>query len=109
MPAKNGFQLQDRDIELIHFVHELRVAHIGHLAQLSGRSVRALWGRLLKLKRHRYLASVGRLMQKHVYGIGSAAKAVLIERGYAERDLIEKRLRHNELTEIGIRHSLFVA
>jgi len=43
MPTKNGFQLQDRDIELLHFVHELRIATIDHLAALSGRSVRALW------------------------------------------------------------------
>ena len=37
------------------------------------------------------------------------AKPVLIEHGYAPQDFAERRLRHNELTEIGIRHSLFVA
>jgi len=109
MPAKNGFQLNDRDLELLNYVFQLRIAHIGHLATLSGRSEIALWRRLRKLRKRRYLASVGRFMQKHVYGIGSEAKAVLIEHGYAEEDLREKRLRHNELTEIGIRHSLFVA
>jgi hypothetical protein len=30
-------------------------------------------------------------------------------RGYAPEDLKEKRIRHRELTEIGIRHSLFIA
>jgi hypothetical protein len=109
MPASNGFQLQDRDIELLHCVYQLRIATIDHLAALSGRSVRALWGRLLKLKERRYLASVGRFMQKQVYAIGSEGVPVLIEHGYAPRDLVEKRLRHHELTEIGIRHSLFVA
>jgi len=109
MPAKNGFQLNDGDLELLNFVFQLRIAHIGHLATLSGRSEIALWRRLRKLRERRYLASVGRFMQKHAYGIGSEAKAVLIEHGYAEQDLREKRLRHNELTEIGIRHSLFVA
>src|SRR6266851_8006733 len=109
MPAKTGFQLQDSDVELLHFTYLLRIATIDQLAALSGRSVRALWGRLLKLKERRYLASVARFMQKHVYAIGSAARPVLIEHGYAPRDFADRRLRHHELTEIGIRHSLFVA
>jgi hypothetical protein len=109
MPAKNGFKLQDRDIKLLHFVHQLRIATIDHLSALSGRSVRALWSRLLKLKERRYLASVARFMQKQVYAIGSAGVPVLIEQGYAPFRLKDKRLRHHELTEIGIRHSLFIA
>jgi hypothetical protein len=109
MPAKNGFELQDSDIELLRCVYELRIATIDHLAALSGRSVRALWGRLHKLKERRYLATVARFMQKQVYAIGSEAKPVLVERGYAPSDFEERRLRHNELTEIGIRHSLFIA
>jgi hypothetical protein len=109
MPTKNGFQLQDQDIELLHLVYQLRIATIDQIAALSGRSVRALWGRLLKLKQRRYLASVARLMQKHVYAIGSEGVPVLIAHGYAPKDLVKRRLRHHELTEIGIRHSLFIA
>jgi hypothetical protein len=48
-------------------------------------------------------------MQKQVYAIGSKGVPVLIEHGYAPRDFAERRLRHHELTQIGIRHSLFVA
>src|SRR5437899_8239965 len=109
MPAKDGFQLQDRDIELLRYAFQLRIATIDHLSTLSGRSVRALWGRLLKLKERRYLASIARLMQKQIYGIGSEGIPALIEHGYAPRDLAEKRFRQNELKEIGIRHLLFVA
>jgi hypothetical protein len=109
MPAKNGFELQEGDTELLHAVYQLRIATIDHLAALSGRSVRALWGRLLKLKERRYLASVARFMQKQVYAIGSKGVPVLMLHGYAPRNFAERRLRHNELTEIGIRHSLFVA
>jgi hypothetical protein len=109
MPAKDGFQLRDGDIELLHFVHQLRIAAVDHLATLSGRSVRALWGRLHKLQERRYLASVARFMQKNIYAVGSAGVPVLIEEGYAPEDLAEKRIRHRELTEIGIRHSLFIA
>src|ERR1700729_4189856 len=102
MPAKDGFQLQDRDIELLDSVYQLRIATIDHLSALSGRSVRALWGRLHKLKERRYLASVARFMQKQVYAIGSEGVPLLIEEGYANATLKEKRLRHHELTEIGI-------
>ena len=109
MPAKNGFQLNDRDIELLHYTYELRLATIDQLAASSGRSPRALWGGFLKLKERRYLASVARFMQKHVYTIGSAGLPVMVEHGYAPQEFAERRLRHNELTEIGIRHSLFVA
>jgi hypothetical protein len=109
MLAERGFELQDRDIELLNYTYQLRIATIDHIAALSGRSVRALWGRLLKLKERRYLASVARFMQKQVYAIGSAGVPVLIEHGYARQDLVEKRLRHHELTDIGIRHSLFIA
>ena len=48
-------------------------------------------------------------MQKQVYGIGSKSVLFLIEQGYAPSDLADNRLRRHELTEIGIRHSLFVA
>jgi hypothetical protein len=109
MPAKDGFELQDRDIELLCFVFQLRFATIDHLSALTGRSVRALWGRLHKLKERHYVASVARFMQKHIYAVVSKGVPVLIEHGYAPQARAEKRLRHHELTEIGIRHSLFVA
>jgi hypothetical protein len=109
MPAKDGFELQDHDIELLHLVHQLRIATIDHLSALSGRSVRALWGRLHKLRERRYPAGVARFMQKQVYAIGSQGIPVLIEYGYAPQGLAEKRIRHHELTEIGIRHSLLIA
>jgi hypothetical protein len=109
MPAKNGFELQEGDIELLLYVFQLRLATIDQLATLSGRSVRALWGRLHRLKERRFLASVARFMQKQVYAVGSVGVSVLIEHGHARQELRDKRLRHHELSEIGIRHSLFVA
>ena len=109
MSARNSFELQDGDIALLDYAYQLRLATIDHFAALSGRSVRALWGRLLKLKERSYLLSVARFMQKNVYAIGPLGVSALIEEGHAPADLAEKRLRHNEHTEIGIRHSLFVA
>lgn len=109
MAAKNGFQLQKQDIELLDYVFQLRLATIDHLAELSGRSVRALWGRLPKLTERRYLTTIARHMQKNVYGVGSAGAAALAEYGYAPDEITGRRLRDNERSEIGIRHSLFVA
>jgi hypothetical protein len=109
MPAKDGFELQDSDIDLIHFTYQLRLATIDQLSALSGRSVRALWGRLLKLKERHYLNSVARFMQKHVYVVGSKGVRALVDHGYGSQEIAEKRLRNHELKELGIRHFLFVA
>ncbi len=109
MPAKNGFDLVNGDIDLLDYVFQLRLATIDHLSALSGRSVRALWGRLPKLRQHRYLSSPKRFMQKRVYGLGTLGVAALIDEGYASSELAARRLRHNELSEFGIRHSLFIA
>lgn len=109
MPANHAFQLQDGDIDLLHYIFQLRLATIDHLSALSGRSMRALWGRLLKLRQRRYLSSATRFMQKRVYGLGTSGVEALVEAGYAPTELVAKRLRHRELSEIGIRHSLFIA
>jgi len=109
MPAKDGFQLQDADIEILHDVFRLRLATVDQIANLTGRSIRALWNRLLKLTERHYLASVARFMQKRVYAVGMEGIRVLIEHGFAPEDLADTRLRHRELTEIGIRHALFLA
>ena len=109
MPAKDGFALTSGDMELLRWTHELRIATIDHLAALSGRSEIALWRRLRKLRERHYLASVARLMQRHIYAIGSEGIPVLIEQGYAPQTLANKRIRHYELKEIGLRHSVFVA
>jgi hypothetical protein len=109
MPANHGFQLQDRDMDLLNYLFQLRIATVDHLSPLCRRSVRALWGRLHKLKERRYLVSVARFMQRNVYAVGPLGVSALIEQGYAPADVAQRRLRHNERTEIGIRHSLFIA
>jgi hypothetical protein len=108
MPAKDGFQLTDDDLQILRWVFDLRLAHIGHLAAVTGRSEKALSRRLLKLQERRYLACLTRRPQKHVYAIGAEAVPALIEHGHAPAEIAGRRLRHRELTEISIRHSLFV-
>jgi hypothetical protein len=109
MPATNGFQLVPGDLALLQHVHELRLATIDHLATLAGRSYKQTQKRLAKLEERAYLTCLARRPQKHVYAIGREGVPVLIEHGYAPRDLAERRLRHNELKELGIRHAIFIA
>jgi Replication-relaxation len=108
MPAAKGFQLTADDIQILHYVHDLRIAQIDHLVALTARSEKALSRRLLKLTDRRFLACIVRRPAKHLYAIGSEAVPVLIEHGYARQELAAKRLRHGELKEIFLRHFLFV-
>jgi hypothetical protein len=108
MPALKGFQLTSDDVLILHHVHELRVAHIDHLAALTTRSHKALARRLFKLTERRFLACMIRRPEKHLYAIGVAGIAALIEHGYARQDLAAKRLRHGEMKDIFLRHLLLV-
>jgi hypothetical protein len=109
MPAKDdGFQFIDGDIEILHHVHQLRLAHIGHIAALTGRSEKALSRRLLKLQTQHYLASITRRPQKHLYVVGSEGLVVLVEAGFAQHEVLDHRPRHSELKEIWLKHFLLV-
>lgn len=44
-----------------------------------------------------------------MYAIGREGVPLLIEHGYAPRELADKRLRQHELKELGIRHAIFIA
>ena len=107
MPATNGFQFIEGDSNILQYVYELRLAHIDHLTALTGRSHKAIARRLLKLQERRYLACIKRRPQKHLYALGSEGASVLIEEGHAPAELARKRLRHRELSEISIKHTLF--
>ena len=109
MPATTGFQLVDGDLGLLRYVHELRLATIDHLAGLSGRSYKRTQERLAKLEERKYLTRIERRPEKHVYAIGREGMSVLIEHGFAFRELSDRRLRQNELKELGIRHAVFIA
>ncbi len=108
MPATTGFQLVPGDLFILRNVHELRLATIEHMAALSGRSYKRTQERLAKLEERGYLACVARRPHKHVYVIGREGVGVLIEHGFAPRELALKRLRQTELKELGIRHAIFI-
>lgn len=109
MPAtRDGFQLMDGDLEIVRFAHELRHATLENLAAVCGRSYTRVHKRVEKLTDRRYLVCLTRRPQKHVYAVGSEGAALLVQNGLAPRELGEKRIRHNELKEIFIKHTLFV-
>lgn len=110
MPAKNGFDLTQGDVELLHHIRELRAATLrDHLVPLSGRPEKPLRARLFKLKARRYVASVARVFQRHVYVLGNEAKPVLIEAGFAPESIALRRIRDDELKPLTIHHLLFVS
>ncbi|HTR35810.1 MAG TPA: replication-relaxation family protein [Bryobacteraceae bacterium] len=107
--ASTNFQFNDRDAEIVHYVYQLRMASLAHLAALTNRSHKTLERRVPKLRDGRYLVRLKPPPHKGLYTIGPAGVQVLIEHGYAPAGLRNHRLRHQELRDIGIRHTLFVA
>jgi hypothetical protein len=109
MPSTKGFQLVGSDLPLLQYVYELRLATIDHIAALSSRSYKQTQKRLATLEEQGYLTLLARRPHKHVYALGREGLQELIEQGHAPRELAEKRLRSNELKELGIRHAIFIS
>jgi hypothetical protein len=105
----NGFQLVESDLALLKHAYQLRLATIDHLAALTGRSYKQTQKRLSKLEEQRYLTCLTRRPQKIIYTIGREGVPLLIEQGYAPRELAATRLRQHELKEFGLRHAVFIA
>jgi len=109
MPSTTGFEFTERDAEIVHYVYQLRVATLDHLAALTNRSYKTLERRVPKLRDEHYLRRLKPRPQKGLYVIGSEGVPVLIEGGYAPEDLAKKRLRENEWKDFTIPHALLVA
>ena len=103
-----GFRLAEGDLEILRLVFGLRFACIRHLCALTGRSYVAVHRRLSKLTRHRYLYRIVRPFQEHIYAIGKAGVPLLVERGVASKEALDRRLRHHELKDLFIKHQLMV-
>jgi hypothetical protein len=107
--SSTAFQFNERDAEIVHYVYQLRVATLDHLAALTNRSYKTMERRVPKLRDGRYLRRLKPRPHKGVYVIGSESIPVLIEGGYAPNDLAEKRSRETEWKDLMIPHALFVA
>jgi hypothetical protein len=109
MPAKQGFQLVESDVTLLHYAFQLRVATLELLAQVAGRSYKNTHKRVQKLAERKYLSILTKRPEKHIYATGPESVPILIDRGFAPADLAEKRLRNYELKQLGMKHFLHVA
>ena len=103
------FQFTERDLEIVHDVHELRIATLDHLCALTNRSRKALERRLPKLCGEKFLRRLKPQPHKGLYVLGPQAAPALIEAGFAPTEFSEKRLRENEWKDLTIPHALLVA
>jgi hypothetical protein len=103
-----GFVLSPDDIVLLKFVYDYRYLQIEDLAELAGRGYRKVQERLVKLAEYRYLWRAIFPFRKHIYGIGNEGIPVLVQHGHASKENLTKRLRHHELTETFLNHTLMV-
>jgi hypothetical protein len=108
MPAVNGFTLTENDIEILKQVYEHRLLQVDHLIALTERPHKQLHRRLLKLIERNYLARIVLPAQKHIYTLGRAAAPALVEQGIAPKELIDFRLRHHELKELFLKHTMMI-
>jgi len=105
--AKSRFQISPGDLELINYVYRYRLLQIDQLRHLTGRSLDRLYRRLAWLSSGRpgYLYRLKHSpYQKAHYLIGPRSLDLLVGQGIAPREILSKRLRHHELTELFLRH-----
>ena len=107
--SRTGFQFNERDAEIVHYVYQLRVATLDHLAALTNRSHKTLERRLPKLREGRYLTRLKPRPHKGLYVIGSEGVEALIEGGHAPQEFGGKRRRETEWKDLMIPHALLVS
>jgi len=109
MPARDGFQLTEQDVELLQLAFEYRILRLDHLAALTGRPYRRLSRRLLKLLERRYLRRLKlAVTEPLLYYLSPAGSAVLVERGLAPREALARRVREGELSALFLKHEQMV-
>lgn len=93
---------------MIQSVFRYRFLHIEHVSALMNRSYKKVHGRLLQLVRHGFLERIKLPFQKHIYVIGREGTNVLLERGMASPEMIDRRPRHHELKELFLKHQMML-
>lgn len=96
------------DVALFKLVHEYRLLRREHLSALTGRPLKRLHRRVLKLVRSRHLINIKLPQQKHIYGLGPLAMPVLVEEGIADPEILAQRSRIHELKELFLKHEMMI-
>lgn len=108
MPAKNGFVLQDRDIDLLNFTLQLGLVTLDHFARHTERTRHGIYKRVARLEEQRYLSRITKQPEKAIYQLGPQGALLLIEHGYAPESIASRRMRANELKPLGRAHALLI-
>ena len=110
MPAtKAGFEFTDDDATLVKYIHECRFSTVDHLAALTERRAKDVHRRLHKLVPRNYLRAIIRRPQKTLYTTGKEGISVLVEHGVASRELLEWRVRNEEMKDLFLNHAILVS
>lgn len=105
----NALVLTPDDIDIFQFLCDHRFLRREHLQALTGRTAKPLHRRLLKLQRNGYLCTTPRTArQKFIYGLREQALAALVGEGRVETEMLEHRIRTNELSELFLRHEMMI-
>ena len=107
MPAAAGFVLAG-GIEIFKLIYDYRFLRTEHISALTGRAAKRVHRRLFKLIHAGYLTAIRLPQQKHIYGLGKKAGAVLVEEGIAEPEFLSERLRSYELKELFLKYEMML-
>jgi len=109
MPTKKRLQITPHDAVIFRYLFQHRMLRIDHLALLTGRSYEALKHRLADLAGAGYLTCKKRPFQKHIFALGRGAVAQLVEQGIVPKEMLTDRIRHQELKDLFLDHSMMVS
>ncbi|MBX9660394.1 MAG: replication-relaxation family protein [Nitrospiraceae bacterium] len=96
------------DTDIFKLIYDYRFLRTEHISALTGRAAKRVHRRLFKLIHAGYLTSIRLPQQKHIYGLGKKAGAVLVEEGIAQPELLSERLRAHELKELFLKHEMML-
>jgi hypothetical protein len=106
--SKERLVLVAGDLALFKLIYEYRLLRRGHLSVLTGRPLKRLHRRLLKLVNVGYLTTIKLPQQRHIYGLGRLAAPVLVDEGIADEELLAQRSRIHELKELFLKHEMMI-
>lgn len=101
--------LTDSDVEIFRLIQEHRFLRREHLHRLTGRPLKRLHRRLFDLEKKGYLSVPFRSpREKHIYSLTRSAVSILAERGIVPEELVDRRIRTRELTQLFLEHELMI-
>lgn len=97
------------DIVIIVYVYLYRLATVDLISALTGRSPNRVSVRLMKLTDNKYIArrDRGGPYEKYIYSLGTQGVELLVEKGIAPRELLNRRLCKR--SDLFLKHDLLIS